>query len=339
VTLRVESLSDSSRWDAYVGPRAGTITDTSQWFRVVDDAYGIRTVQLIAADGDRAVGALALHEIKHPVFGHYLTTSVFGNDGGFFYDSDAARDALLAESSKVGSTTGAAYVVIRTRTPIPGLAVDDRYRASVLDLSSDSEAMLAALPGPTRNQVRRGMKEGFTVSTGPEQLEPFFDVFHEHMRDLGSPAHSLKYYETIQHHLRDSAEWWVVRDGARLVAGALLFRVNDLAMNLHTVSLREFNKRCANYLLYWRMIESAAQRGLKTFDMGRSEAGSTQLKFKENWGTREVPLFYNYQLLRTKSIPTMSPRDPKFRIASAVWSRLPVAVTKIIGPRLISGLA
>ena len=32
-------------------------------------------------------------------------------------------------------------------------------------------------------------------------------------------------------------------------------------------------------------------------------------------------------------------RDAKFRVATAVWSQLPLFVTKAIGPHLISGLA
>ena len=341
--MRIEQVGedgDPGRWNAYVNTRAAAVTDLFTWRRVVREAYGIASHCLLAIEGDQVVGSLSLFEIKHPIFGHYLATAPFGNDGGLFYDSTEARNALIAEARTLADGLSVEYLVIRTREqPIEGFQADRHYRASVLDLNGTADEALNRLPATTRNQVRRGMKEGFTVSTGPDQIGAFFDVFHEHMRDLGSPAHALRFYEAIQRHIGDSAEFYVVRDGATLVAGALLFWVDGIAMNLHTVSLRRFNRRCPNYLLYWRMIEAAYTRGLKTFDMGRSEAGSGQAKFKENWGTRAVELCYNYHLVRAKAPPMLSPSNPKFRMAIAAWSRLPVFVTKALGPRLISGLA
>lgn len=336
----VRETDDFTRWDAYAGARASSVTDLFAWRRVVRDAYGITSHFLLAVDDSAVLGSLSLFEIKHPIFGHYLATAVFGNDGGLFYESVAARDVLVAEAQRLADELKVAYVVIRTReTALSGLNADRHYRTAVLDLEGDAVAALNRLPATTRNQVRRGMKEGFTVSTGPDQIGAFFDVFHEHMRDLGSPAHGMPFYAAIQRHLGDRAEFYVVRDGATLVAGALLFSVNSTAQNHHTVSLRRFNRRCPNYLLYWRMIEAAYARGLKTFDMGRSEAGSGQAKFKENWGTRAVELCYNYHLVRAKSLPSLSPSNPTFRMAIEAWSRLPVFVTKALGPRLISGLA
>jgi FemAB-related protein (PEP-CTERM system-associated) len=336
----VDAGADANRWDAYVGARAAAITDVFAWRHVVHDAYGIVAHFLLAVDGSKPVGALSLFEIRHPIFGHYLASAVFGNDGGLFHDTDAARDALVEEAKALAARLNVAHLLIRTRgVALPGFHADRRYRASVLGLSGSADDALERLPATTRNQVRRGMKEGFTVSTGADQIDAFHDVFHQHMRDLGSPAHGMPFYRAVQKHLGDRAEFYVVRDGATLVSGALLFWVNGTAQNYHTVSLRDFNRRCPNYLLYWRMIEASYARGLRTFDMGRSEEGSSQLKFKENWGTREEVLSYNYHLGRAKAVPSMSPRDPKFRAAIAVWSRLPVFVTRAIGPQLIKGIA
>ena len=195
-----------------------------------------------------------------------------------------------------------------------------------------------ALPAKTRNQVRRGMKEGFSVATGRDQVGAFHDVFHRHMRDLGWPAHGRRFYEAVLEHLGDRAEFLVVRDGRELVAGALLFTVNGTAMNYHTVSLRRFNRRCPNYLLYWRMIEGSCERGCTRFDMGRSEAGSQNLDFKENWGPEVVTLHYGYYLRRLREIPYVDPRNPRYSLPIAVWRRLPLAVTRRLGPRLMPGL-
>lgn len=341
--LRIAHLGegeDALQWDRYVGPRTGTVTDLSVWRRVVRDAYGIRSHFLAAIAEDQIVGALGLFEIAHPIFGHYLTTAVFGNDGGFFSDSPEAQDALLAEARSLTQTIKADYLVIRSRQlALDGFLVDGQYRIAVLDLEGGAGAVWKKLPAKTRNQVRRGQKEGFSLQTGPDQLEDFYQVFHRHMRDLGSPAHSHKFYRAVLEHLGERAEFVVVRDGRELVAGALLYVHNGTVMNYHTVALQRFNRRCPNYLLYWAMIESSCARGCRWFDMGRSIADSSNLKFKANWGTEELPLHYSYLLGRAKHVPNLDPRNPAYRAQIALWRKLPLFVTKRLGPRLISGLA
>jgi FemAB-related protein (PEP-CTERM system-associated) len=340
--MRVACLGEAegAAWDLYVGPRASAVSDLFLWGRVVREAYSMNSHFLLATGDDgRARGALALYESAHPVFGRYLATAAFGNDGGFFHDDDEARDALLAEAKALARRLNAKYSVIRTREgELPGWTTDRRYVACSLALEGDSEAALARLPGKTRNQVRRGMKEGFEVSVGPGQVDAFFDVFHRHMRELGSPAHGRRFYDAILRHAGDRADFYVVRDGKDLVGGALLFRVGETASNLHTVTLREYNTRFPNYLLYWKMIEDSLARGMRRFDMGRSVVESPQHRFKANWSPKEDPLYYCHDLVRIPEVPSLDPRETKFRIASACWRNLPLFATRAIGPLLIPGL-
>ena len=338
--VRMDAATDAARWDEYVGQRTGSVTDLFAWRHVVQRAYGLRSHFFAAVDGSRIVGTLGLYEIAHPVFGHYLTTAVFGNDGGLHYDTEAARDALLAEGRRLTQGVNAGYLTIRSRTDsLDGSQNDDRYRTAMIALDGGAEVVWSRLPAKTRNQVRRGQKEGFTVSTGPEQLDAFHEVFHHHMRDLGSPAHSHAFYEAVVEHLADRAEFVVVRDGRELVGGALLFRLNGTATNYHTVALSRFNRRCPNYLLYWAMIESCCARGDRWFDMGRSMVDSSTLSFKENWNPAILQLHYNYFLARDARVPNLNPANPGFRLQIAIWRRLPLFITKQLGPRLISGLA
>ena len=96
--------------------------------------------------------------------------------------------------------------------------------------------------------------------------------------------------------------------------------------------------RCPNYLIYWKMIEASCERGCTQFDMGRSEAGSSNIKFKMNWGPEPQALPYNYYLVRAKSVPYLDHWNPRYRIPILLWQRLPLFLTRMIGPRMISGL-
>jgi len=338
--IHIGAGEDEARWDAYVSHRAASVTDLSAWRRVLQDAYGLSSTFLAAVEGDRFVGCLGLFEVRHPIFGRYLSTAAFGNDGGFYFDDEAARDALLAEAKTVADGLDVDYLLIRTRgAQLEGFSVDSHYRTAVIDLSGGQEKVWNdVLRAKTRNQIRHGMKEGFTVETGPGQIGPFYDVFNEHMRDLGSPAPSMRFYESVVKRLGDRMDFVVVKDGPSLVAGALLFWTNGVASNYHTVALQKYNRRCPNYLIYWKMIEASCARGCTRFDMGRSEADGPNLAFKMNWGPEAIPLFYNYYLRKIEEIPRVDPRNPRYRIPIAIWRRLPLFVTKRVGPRLMTGL-
>jgi FemAB-related protein (PEP-CTERM system-associated) len=341
--MRVIPVAESGGadvWDAYVGPRATAVTDLSAWRRVVGSTYGLRSWFLTAVEGERTVGALGLYEARHPIFGHYLATAPFGNDGGFHFDGEAARDALLAEARTLADGLKVEYLVVRSReVALQAFQVDTHYQTAVIDLSGGADTVWnERLDKKARNQVRKARKQGFRVSAGHSQRAAFHEVFHRHMRALGSPAHSARFYETIVEQLGERAEFFVVRDGEDLVAGALLFWVNGVAMNLHTVALKEYNRRVPGYLLYWRMIEAACERGCTQFDMGRSESDSSNIKFKLHWGPELLTLNYNYHLVRAKAVPDLDPRNPKYRLPILVWQRLPLALTKRLGPRMMPGL-
>jgi hypothetical protein len=48
---------------------------------------------------------------------------------------------------------------------------------------------------------------------------------------------------------------------------------------------------------------------------------------------RELP--YEVLLVNRQDMPNITPKNPKFKGALAVWARLPLPITKIAGPRLI----
>ena len=308
--------SHEKRWNEFVEPRARSVTELFAWRRVVKESYNIESHFIAVEDDGSFIGALGLFEIKHPLFGHYLTTSAFSNDGGFYCNSTQASDLLLGEAKRLAEDLNVEYLLIRTRgTDLEGFAVDRHFQTAVLDLNEGADSVWEnKLRGKTRNHVRRGLKGGFTVQSGHDQIGNFHQVFHTHMRDLGSPAHSRRYYDSIVKHLGERTQFMVVHDGGNLAAGALLFEINGTAMNYHTVALRQYKRRCPNYLIYWDMIKNSCIRGNTKFDMGRSEADGPNIHFKKHWGTRIVTLKYNYYLPKADIkliLVKRSANDPK----------------------------
>jgi len=338
--LQIDAYQEK-RWNEYVEPRASSVTELFAWRRIVDEVYRMASHFIAVEESGLIIGTLGLFEVKHPLFGHYLTTAAFSNDGGFYSENTLASNLLISEAKRLADDLNVDYLLIRTRgIDLEGFAIDRRYRTAVLNLSDGVDAVWEKkIKGKARNHVRRGLKEGFTIHSGHDQMKDFCRVLHTHMRDLGSPVHGQRFYDSIIKHIGDQAQFFVVRDGRSLAAGALLFELNGTAMNYHTVALQQYNRRCPNYLIYWDMIKNSCVRGNTKFDMGRSEADGPNIRFKKNWGTQSMELNYNYYLRELDEIPYVNPRNPRYSLPVAAWKKLPLFVTRAIGPLLIRGLA
>ncbi len=338
--VSVETPDHIQKWNHAASQLGRSVMDFYEWSKVVQEAYGIKSHMLMAEEKAAPVAFLALFEIRHPIFGHYLVTAPFGTDGGMISKSDAAIEPLSKAAASLADSLNVDYLLIRTRsTKLPGYVLESRYQTALLDLRQGEDHIWNKEIDPTtRNHIRKGMKQNFELRQGADQLPVFFDVFHQHMRDLGSPAHSYSFYESILRHFPNHTDIYVLRDGARAIAAALTFSINGIVSNLHTVALKSYNPRCPNYLIYWNMIQKAVASGAHTFDMGRSVEGGKNMAFKKQWGAKPVTLSYNYYLRRGTEVPFLDPRNAKYRLAIEAWRMTPVFLTKRIGPLLISGL-
>jgi hypothetical protein len=87
--------------------------------------------------------------------------------------------------------------------------------------------------------------------------------------------------------------------------------------------------------MYWTLMRRGGERGHTRFDFGRSKRGTGACEFKRGWGMRETPLEYKYFLVRSRQAPNLNPLNPKYRLLVETWKRLPLSLTKLIGPRIV----
>ena len=86
-------------------------------------------------------------------------------------------------------------------------------------------------------------------------------------------------------------------------------------------------------LLYSHLMEEGIKRGLTLFNFGRSTANSPTHRFKQQWGGVDVPL--SWPCWPAQASHAVAHADkPVFKVATAVWQRLPVAVANRLGPSL-----
>ena len=87
-------------------------------------------------------------------------------------------------------------------------------------------------------------------------------------------------------------------------------------------------------LLYWETLRAACLDGFSRFDFGRSSRDSGTYRFKRQWGAEEEPLFWYGIPVTSRESRSTSGADRSADLAVRVWQRLPLPVTRHLGPRI-----
>jgi FemAB-related protein (PEP-CTERM system-associated) len=293
-------------------------------------------------------GILALTQVRHRIFGNYLTTSPFGSYGGFAFSSVEARNQLLAEARLLAAEIGVEYVNIRwlgidskpDSTPA-GWVQQPIYATYQLDLNADPQALMPSFSSDHRNHIRKSQKKGFIIKYGHlDLLDDAYEALARSMHELGSPYHAKSYLAELAESLGETIELAVLYTPDGKLAGAGVFILHGkVATNLHANILRAYRGDYAGEFLYWMTIERYCQKGYQVFDMGRSLLGSGNETFKLKWKPRKEMLAYWFAIKPGAQLPALNQKNPKFAFAIAAWKLLPAFIIRPFGPFLIRGLA
>ena len=304
-------------------------------------AFGHDTRYLIARSAAGVEGVLPLVLFRSRLFGRFAVSMPFLNYGGVLSVSPAAEAALIDAGIREARACGARYLELRhDRQHDPRLQAKRHKVAMELALQATEEAQWNALDRKVRNQVRKGQKSGLhTLQGGPERLEDFYTVFARNMRDLGTPVYGISWFREVLQAFPGTARIFVVYAADHPVAASFVLWHRSTIEVPWASSLREFNPQCANMLLYWEMVRFAVERGFSRFDLGRSTPDEGTYQFKRGWGAEPRELVWEYWTAEGQAMPDLSPKNPKFERAIAIWQKLPVPVTRVIGPHIVRNIA
>jgi len=205
----------------------------------------------------------------------------------------------------------------------------------MLELPESSDVLMKSFKAKLRSQIKKPIKEGLYAKIGgPELLKDFYQVFSINMRDLGSPVHSKKIIQNVLEEFSDQARIVLIYKDKQPVACSLIVGFKDTLENPWASALREYGRLSPNMLLYWTMLEYACDNRYAYFDFGRSSPDEGTYKFKEQWGAKPVPFHWHYIYLKGEPPGLENSEKSKFEKAIQYWQKLPVPVTKVIGPRI-----
>lgn len=328
---------DAQEWDAFVRRApGGTFFHLSGWKETLERTFGLRAHTVVARREERIVGVLPLFELRAPLMTARLLSIPFAVEGGVCADDDEARSALDRAALDLARQRGIDEVELRDGFEAPGFRLrEGRYFRFGRPLHPSDEANLAATPAKRRYMVRLGERNGLEWRVDTADLPAFYDLYARTARHFGTPVFPVRFFQNLLGRLPGDVALLTVRLADTPVASALLLFFRDTVTPYYVGSRRDFFRYAVNDFLYWQAMRYAQRRGACWFDFGRSKLGTGAYAFKCHWGCTPAPL--RYRVHADSGAPSeRSTTDPNLQWLLRAWQRLPLSVTKLLGPSVVA---
>lgn len=311
------------------------------WLSVLNTALGHDVYALEAVAGGRTYGFLPLAHVTSMLFGRFLVSLPYLNSNGVVAESADVQAGLISRAVALADELNVKHLELRHERPIAHPDLNAALTTKVhmrLPLPDAADRLWKGFDPKVRNQVRKGEKAGFAVAWGgAELLDGFYEVLCENMRDLGTPVYGKALFAETLAAFPGDAEICLLSDGARPAAAALLLHGRGVTEVPTASARREYNPACVNMLMYWKLLERAVGREQRVFDFGRSTLDGSTFRFKKQWGAAPHPAAWQYAT-KDGAETEMRPDHPRYQRAIRLWQRLPVGLTRALGPAIVRGI-
>jgi len=282
-----------------------TESEWSTWMDHFDDAniyqtwaYGAvrwrekNLSHLILRDGDDVVGMAQLRIVRPaglPVGVAYLRWGPLCHRSGSDLDRDLVRTIAEALRNEYVKKRGLYLEVLPNafggtrRAELfesefygfdrrPGLSREE-YRTFLLDISPPLEDLRKNLDKKWRNQLNASARNNLEVVEGSDTAHyGEFSALYEQMwqRKKFDSAVSVDEFQAIQERLPDRQKLriFICRLEGKPVSGLVCSALGQNAIYLLGATNEEGMKVKASYLLQWTAIQSAKERGCRSYDLG-----------------------------------------------------------------------
>ncbi len=310
------------------------------WSDMIERTFGHKGFYLIARENGIICGVLPLTQVRSRLFGNRMISQAFSNYGGPLVNSRRALDALYNRAVELATEYKCQSIEFRNVEPLPYELYSRTDKIGMyVPLTSDPDDLWRSFKANIREQVRKAWKSGLVETTGGlELLDDFYKVYTIRMRELGTPGYPRKLFYNIFQTFPDCCRVFVVHLNELTVGAALTYCLNNSVEFPWASTLVKYNRLRPNYLLYWSIMKHYCREGAARLDFGRSTVGSTHHKFKNHWTPEPFQFHYQYWVQPGHKLSPVKPDNPRYRNKVKIWKKLPLWLTRIIGPYISRNL-
>ncbi|MDG3088271.1 FemAB family PEP-CTERM system-associated protein [Vibrio hannami] len=338
--LQIRTITDDDyqSWDSYVDKQdLGSFFHLTGWIDVIKSISNHKSHYLMASNQGEIVGILPLIEQKSWIFGHSLISTPFCVYGGALANSDEIREKLELEAYELGCRLNVDYVELRDRLPYPDKGPWQHHclhSTFCSELAEDTESILTSVKRKQRAVIRHSLNNELNWSN-LDNPELCYDIYAESVRNLGTPVFSRKLFTSLKQVFSDRCETLVIKDkNGKPISSVLSFYYKDSVLPYYGGGVFEARALKSNDYMYYQLMCTAKEKGFTNFDFGRSKINSGSYKYKKNWGMTEEKLNYRIALVKSSEMPNLSPNNPKYKLFISLWQKLPLSVSRMIGPHI-----
>ncbi len=325
------------KWDEYVDNHPDSnFFQLSGWKKVIEQSFPYKPHYYYLDVGGKIKGILPLFFINSWFSGKFLISVPFGVYGGILADNYEISKKLHKKALSIARELEVDFLELRSEKKNAITTISSElYFKFQQKLYDDPEKNWTTLPKETRRLVRRAREHGLCTSFSRENLNDFYHIYCSSVRNLGTPVFSKKYFKNILQSFPDSAVFSHVLFGDKIITSMLNFHFKDRVMPYYIGGLKEYFKLNSNNIMFWDVIEYGIKNNYKLVDFGRSKANTGAYHFKRHFGMKPQPLFYHYDLIKAKEKPQINPTNPSYKRMINAWKKMPLRVTKLMGPIII----
>ncbi len=327
-------------WNQYVEETsAASLYHRIEWKNLIHKVFGHECYYFYAFCDKKIVGILPLVRLKSRLFGDFMVSMPYFNSGGAIANSLSLEQQLMQAANAHAEKTGISHIEYRDDIHRSELPVRDEKVNMILSLPNTPDILWDDFNTKLRAQIRRAQRENITIDVGGiECLNDFYSVFAKNMRDLGTPVYGKIFFHHILQTFPECSKIIVICLNKKPVATAFLLGHKTTLEIPWASTIKEVNHLSINMLLYWEVLKFSINKKYQYFDFGRSSKNSGTFRFKQQWGAKPKQCYWHYWLKDGAELPSLNPNNPKYKLLIGLWKKIPVNVTKYIGPSIVKNL-
>ena len=335
----IDPLSDRA-WDRLAATHPEfTFFHSSAWAKVLHSTYGHQPVYHRFYRGDKLAAMLPMMEVRSAFKGRRGVSLPFTDSCGplYFGQTDSSQ-AVLEHLVNTSQERNWKYFEVRGQgTPLPDSNASLSFYNHILDLTGSAEDLLHRFASPVRRALRKAGENGLVAETSSE-LDALLEFYRLHVltrKRHGLPPQPIAFFRNIHEHILKARLGFVVlaRHESRPVAGAVFFHAGKKAIYKFGASDASQQELRGNNLTMWQGIQTLAQRGFESLDLGRTSLTNDGLRrFKRSWGAEEKRIEYTKFNTATQSWVTS--RDKASGFHNTIFRTMPAPLNRLAGELL-----
>lgn len=339
MSLRIDILNERAfpAWDEFlISQKNSTFCHRAGWKKVVEEGAGQTCPYLIAYQGNEVVGVLPLTIKKHFLFGKALISNMFCVYGGAIALDDDIADQLYTAAWSIANTENIS--VFENRTLISSHQDNDEWVVKsgsatfMRNLAESEEQQLLDIPRKQRAVIRKSLKNEMITDWNGD-LSLFYHLYAQSVLSLGTPVFPKSLFIKLCEVFGEDVQIQITTNSeGEAVASLMSFYYRDTVMPYYAGGNALARPLAAHDYMYFQLMLKARERGITQFDFGRSKIDSGPYKFKKNWGFVPTEMQYEWRLSEDGHVPEMSQQKGLYGLLTKCWKKIPLPVSKIIGP-------